>query len=104
LRDKTGFSRSQVGKWLRAAKGEGYLIDANEGQRGKLAALSLGADLPGDTDLLPTTDALRDRLQNESDRVTGVTGEGGQGIRSGARKSDRLTDRTPLKKPGHFVA
>jgi hypothetical protein len=102
LRDKTDFSRSQVGHWLRAAKGEGYLIDANEGQRGKPAALSLGADLPGDADLLPTTGALRDRLQNERDRVTGVTGEG---VKAAGRLPEKVTGQLtgpPLTKPVHF--
>jgi len=54
----TGFSKSQVNHWLKTAKGEGYLIDANEGQRGKSADLSIGAALPVDTDLLPTVEAL----------------------------------------------
>lgn len=85
IAESTGFSKSQVSHWLKTAKGEGYVIDANDGQRGKSADLSVGAELPADTDLLPTVNALTERYESlhntSSDDPTpaGVPVESGRG-------------------------
>ena len=57
----TGWSKGKAQNWFKTARDEGYIVGENVG-RGKKAEYSLGADLPADRDLLPTVEAVAERL------------------------------------------
>ncbi len=81
LEQKLDMSKSVIQRHLRVAMSEGYLVAAKEDNAGRVKEYGIGAEIPEDTDLLPSVEELAVPL-------SGLSQEGPQG---GGKEDSQLS-------------